>query len=301
MMPVQEQTKPKVTYLQWLLLAVLSLVWGSSFILIKKGLAVFSPMQLGTLRILSAFLFLLPFAFRYMVRVQRGHWKFLALVGLVGSLIPAILFSIAGSKMDSALSGALNALTPLFTLLIGAFFFSSRISGVKLLGLLLGLVGSVGLIFVRKEGSMELDFNYYAFLVIAATVCYGLNINLIKNYLSDVKPLVISTLSLLTVGPVAGIYLFSTDFVYRLNHVEGSGMALTYVLILGVAGTAIALILFNKLIQLSSPVFASSTTYLIPIVALMWGVLDGENFMMAHLIGMAAIIIGVVIVNRAKS
>jgi drug/metabolite transporter (DMT)-like permease len=300
MMPVQEQTKPSVTYLQWLLLAVLSLIWGSSFILIKKGLAVYSPMQLGTLRIFTAFLFLLPFAFMYIRRVKPHHWKHLALAGLVGSLFPAILFSIAGSKMDSALSGALNALTPLFTLLIGAFFFRSKISGYKLLGLMLGLIGSIGLIMVRNDGSMGFDFNFYALLVIAATLCYGLNINLIKTYLSDVKPLIISTLSLLTVGPVAGVYLFSTDFVHKLNHVEGSGLALTYVLILGVAGTAIALILFNKLIQLSSPVFASSTTYLIPIVALMWGVLDDEKVMVAHVFGMAAIIGGVLIVNRAK-
>jgi drug/metabolite transporter (DMT)-like permease len=300
-MLVKDQPKEPSVFLAWGLLILLSLIWGSSFILIKKALIVYSPEQLGTMRIFAAFAVLLPFALARLGRVEKKHWKYLAISGLTGSLGPAILFSTAGKYLDSAIIGALNAITPLFTLLVGVAFFTQRISLWKSVGLFIGFIGSVGLIFVRQDGAFDLDINLYVLLVIAATICYGVNLNLIRNYLSDVKPLLITALSLLTVGPWAGAYLFlATDFTHRFSTYEGSGLALFYILLLGVGGTAIAFILFNRLIQLSGTLFASSTTYLIPVVAFMWGVLDGERLMPAHLLGMAAIITGVLIVNRSK-
>jgi drug/metabolite transporter (DMT)-like permease len=300
-MLVKEKPKEPSVLLAWGLLITLSLIWGSSFILIKKSRLVYSPEQLGTLRIFAAFVVLLPFAIARLGRVQKKHWKYLAISGFTGSLGPALLFSTAGQHLDSAIIGALNAITPLFTLLIGIGFFSQRLSMWKSVGLFIGFMGSVGLIFVRQDGAFDLDINIYALLVIGATICYGVNLNLIRNYLSDVKPLLITALSLLTVGPWAGAYLFSaTDFTHRFATVDGSGLAFFYILLLGVGGTAIALVLFNRLIQLSGTLFASSTTYFIPVVAFMWGILDGEHLMAAHVVGMAAIITGVLIVNRAK-
>ncbi len=300
-MLVKDKPQEPSVLVAWGLLLFLSLIWGSSFILIKKGLQVYTPDQVGTLRIFAAFLVLLPFAVTRLRRVQKHHWKYLALSGFTGSLGPALLFSTAGKHLDSAIIGALNAITPLFTLLIGIAFFSQRLSFWKSVGLFIGFMGSVGLIFVRQDGAFDLDVNSYVLLVIGATICYGINLNLIRNYLSDVKPLLITALSLLTVGPWAGAYLLSaTDFTYRFTTYEGGGLAFFYILLLGVGGTAIALILFNRLIQLSGTLFASSTTYLIPVVAFMWGVLDGEQLMAAHLVGMAAIVVGVLIVNRAK-
>ena len=287
-----------VSTVAWLLLLALVLIWGSSFILIKKALLVYTPMQVGTLRVFAAMLVLLPFAWGQWRRLPRRLWPYLVSVGLLGSLLPSIFFSVAGKHIDSSLSGALNAITPLATLLIGIAFFSRPMAKGKLLGLLLGLGGTLVLVLLRSGG--QLDFNAYAILPLLAAIGYGLNLNVIKTHLQTVSPTVLTALSLLTVGPWAGIYLFTTDFTTRLAQAENALPALGYVLILGVLGTAIALVLLNRLLQIAEPVFASSTTYLIPLVALLWGVGDGEPLLLAHLLGLSAILLGVFLVNRHR-
>ncbi len=283
--------------LAWGLLLLLGLVWGSSFILIKQGLTAFSAAEVGALRIASASVFLVPVALPALRTLSRRHLKLLAFIGLFGSLGPAFLFAFAQTQLSSSVTGILNAVTPLNVLLLGAAFFGRRITRPELVGLGAGLVGTVILMLAGSSGSLG-GINYYALLIIAATICYGFNTNIIKNYLGDLKPTVITAVSLLLAGPPAVIYLFgASDFIEKV--VSGTvGWPLAAIGLLGVLGTALALIMFNKLVQIRTAVFASSVTYLVPMVAIAWGVLDGESLSVWHLVGMGAILGGVYVANR---
>jgi drug/metabolite transporter (DMT)-like permease len=287
-------------WLAWGLLGVLALIWGSSFILIKKGLVVYSAGEVGALRILSAALFLLPISLPKLKSVSRKQAAYLFLSGLMGSLIPAFLFAEAQTQLSSAVTGVLNALTPLFVLIVGVILFSQKINRESTLGLVIGFVGTAILILAGSGGDLG-DMNFYALLVVLATFCYGNNLNLVKFYLQDLRPLAITSVSLFFVGIIAGVYLFtSTGFVDKLMHQEGALLATTAIVTLGVVGTAVALILFNNLVKMTNPLFTSSVTYLIPVVAVIWGILDGENLSIGHFLGMATVITGVYLANRKK-
>lgn len=161
-------------------------------------------------------------------------------------------------------------------------------------------MGTALLILAGANGTFEL--NFYAFFVMLATFFYGTNLNLIKYHLYDQKALTITSISLAMVGPVAAIYLFGfTNYYHKLIHVEGAYLSSFYIIILGVLGTAIALIIFNKLVQLTTPVFTSSVTYIIPIIAVIWGLLDGEALYLMHYLGMIGIILGVYLANRSRT
>ena len=280
----------------WLLLGLLALIWGSSFLLIKKGLLAFGPMEVGALRISSAGLVLAPFIARRLNKITRKHWLKLASVGLVGSLIPAFMFAIAQTQLASGVTGVLNALTPIATLVIGALFFHQKARIAQVIGVAIGLFGTLLLVTASANGSW--DFNLYALLVLAATVCYGLNLNLIKHKISDLSPLTITGISLLMAAVPATIYLFAgTEFITQVQQ-PGAMLSLLSVLALGIAGTAGALVIFNHVVQLTNTVFTSSVTYLIPIVALILGILDGEDFWLQQGFGMLAILVGVWFANR---
>ena len=281
------------------MIVVLSLIWGTSFILIKKGLVVFAADELGALRIVIACLSLLPFAILNLRKIEPQRWKFIAASGLLGNLLPAFLFAYAETRLASGLAGVLNSLTALFTLLIGAMFFRQSITWMRLLGIVIGIAGTAMLIF-SGSGSAGLDNKFYGLYIVVATICYGGSANIIKFRLQGIKPVVMSSLALLTVGPVAAVYLFTTGAIYKLQTVPGAWEALLYIAILAVFSTAIGLILLNKLIHVSTPLFASSSNYLIPVVALGWGVLDGEHIYAWHYMGMAVILLGVFVVNRAR-
>ena len=286
--------------LPWIILILLALIWGSSFILIKKGLVIFAPAEVAAIRVLSASLFLLPISIRPLRALSRKNIVLLFVAGLVGSLVPAFLFALAQTKLDSAVTGVMNALTPLSVVIIGALFFSQRFQTKNYIGLGLGFAGTAALI-VAGSDIAALNVNYYAFFVILATVCYGLNLNLIKFRLAEISPQVISGVSLMLVSIIPVIYLFGiSDFSNKIVNEDGAWLALFYLILLGIAGTAIALVIFNRLVQISTPIFASFVTYLIPIVAIFWGVLDGESLYLTHYIGMALIIAGVYISNRKK-
>jgi drug/metabolite transporter (DMT)-like permease len=287
----------------WVFLIVLALIWGSSFILIKRGLEIFSPGEVGAYRIVAAATFLLPLSLPRIKNLNSKQIQNLLLVGLVGSFIPAFLFAKAQTQLSSSLTGVLNALTPLFVVLIGALFFSSKITLRNGIGLGIAFIGVVILVTV-KEGADFGTFsgiNAYAFFVILACVCYGFNLNLIKFRFEKLKPIEITAISLLVVLPMALVYLMAgTDFSYKVTQVDGALEALGYLTLLGVFGTAIALILFNIMVKKVTPVFASSVTYFIPIVAIFWGVLDGEVLLLGHYVGIAAVILGVWFGNRKR-
>jgi len=282
--------------LKWSLLLALALIWGSSFILIKKGLVGLSPYQLGALRIIFTSLFLLLIGFKSLTEIKQYQWKYIAVTALFGTFLPAFLFAIAETKVSSSICSILNSLTPLNTLLIGILAFGMAFKRSQFIGVVIGLIGTALLIFSGKNhGSSE---NYtYAVLVIIASVCYALNVNLIKKYLSDVKPLSITTGNFTVMLIPALIVLFSTNFL-DIVALPATQHSMLFILILGIVGTGIANILFFKLIQMSSPVFASSVTYLIPIVAFFWGLLDHEMLTPFQFLGAFIILVGVYLANK---
>lgn len=283
----------------WLLLIILAIIWGSSFILIKRGLVGLSPQMVGSLRIVAASLFLLPFALMRLKRVSKEHWRYLASIGFLGSLIPSFLFAIAQTKLDSAVTGVLNAMTPIFTVLVGLIIYKQRQKTNIFIGIGIGFLGAMTLSLAGAGDN--LSFNAYVLFVVAATLCYGLNLNIIKYHLGNLQALTVTSISLLVTGPVALIHLaFFTDFFPQLASSPEVQLASGYVVLLGIMGTAIALILFNQLVQITEPVFASSVTYLIPIVAVMWGVLDNEALHGMQFVGMITIVVGVYITNRIR-
>ncbi len=280
------------------LLIILALIWGTSFILMKRGLVVFAPDEVGALRVTSACLVLLPFAFSRLKELPKEqYWKPFA-SGMMGIFIPAFLFAIAQTRMESSIAGVMNSLTPIFTLIIGIILFDQKFKPLAAFGFLLGLIGTVLLIMARSGGQLG-GVNYYAFLIVIACIFYGCNVNFLKFQLSGLGSMTITSLALLFIGPLAIIYLFGfTEFVTKLTEVPGAWKACGYVVLLGIMSTSVATLLFTRLIKISSPIFASSVTYIIPIVAVMWGVLDGEHLYAGHYIGMATIIGGVYLANR---
>lgn len=287
--------------LAWVLLITLALIWGSSFILIKRGLVGLTSFELGTLRIVSAFLFLLPFAIKRIRQADKTVLPFLISVGLLGSLVPSILFGIAQTRLESSVTGVINALTPIFTILVGLFIYNQKQTSKVFFGILVGFVGTAILI-TAGQSQLFAGFNAFALLVVLATLCYGLNLNLIKYHLGQLHPLTVTSLSLLIVGPFATIYLLGfTEFIPKILTNESAQISSLYVCVLGVMGTAIALIIFNKILQITDALFASSVTYLIPIIAVIWGVIDGEQLYVMHYVGMIAIGIGVYIANNNRA
>ena len=282
----------------WVLFVILSVIWGSSFILIKKGLIYLGPEEVAALRIASASLVLAPFALSRIKQINKKNVTTLILVGFMGSLLPAFFFALAQTKLTSALTGIMNALTPFFTIIISVLFFSEKPDKRVYFGVMLGFLGTLFLISTKENG--QFTFNYYAFFVVAATVLYGINANLIKHYLSLLKSLSIASLSLIMVGPFAIVYLlFLTPFLDHIHEPEVL-IASGYIVILGVFGTALALVLFNKIVQLTNAVFSTSVTYLIPIISIFWGFIDGEKLSLLQLISMLTIMVGIFISNSKK-
>ncbi|MEO9482496.1 MAG: DMT family transporter [Ekhidna sp.] len=291
----------KSPLLAWGLLLILAFIWGSSFILIKKGLIGLAPGEVGSLRIVAASLFLLPFAWKRFKTIDRKKLHFYTSIGLLGSLVPAFLFAIAQTRLESAITGVLNGLVPIFTILIALLVFKQRQTPKVYLGVLIGFIGTAILI-TAGEGNSLAGINGYAFLVVLATICYASNLNLIKQKLNDVHAVTVTSVSLLLVGPLAAVYLFGfTNFWSKLMSVDGTGIATFYICLLGVLGTAIALIIFNKILQMKDALFASSVTYIIPVFAVIWGVLDGEQLYLLHYLGMGAVGLGVYIANTNKA
>lgn len=285
----------------WILLVVLTLIWGSSFILIKRGLEVFSPGEVGAYRMVAAASLLLPLSLPRLKQLSKTQVKNLMITGLLGSFIPAFLFPIAQTQLSSSLTGVLNALTPLFVVLSGALFFNTSITKRNGVGLAIAFVGVLVLVTFKEGGGWDSlsQINAYALYVIAACICYSFNLHFIKARFSKLKSIEISSISLLMILPLALLYLFAgTDFSYKMATHPRAWVALGYITLLGMVGTATALILFNIMIKSASPFFASLVTYTIPIVAILWGVLDGEVLLLGHYLGIAAVILGVWVGNR---
>ena len=289
----------KKSNVKWLLLLALALIWGSSFILMKQGLKVFRPDQLAAIRISVACLASFPLIATRLKTVPRVSLKYILVVGLFGSAIPAFLFATAQTRINSSLAGMLNALTPMFTMLLGGFFFHSKFSGRQMLGVGIGFLGAAGLILVRSDGGLSSDAGY-ASLIVIACLFYGLSVNTIKTFLGNIESLLISGISLSFVGIPYAIYLLNTDFIDKLQHLPGAWHAFGLLCLLGLMGTALSNVLYFQMVKISSPLFASAVTYLIPVVALFWGFADGEALNPLHFIAMAGILGGVFLISNQK-
>lgn len=284
-------------YIQWILLFSLVIIWGSSFILMKRTLEFYSNNALGAMRITFAGLVLFPFVFKRFRKLSKKQWFWLTIVGLIGNTFPAFLFAKAQTGIDSSLAGILNSTTPLFTLLVGLAIYKLKAHWINYVGIVLGFVGAVMIIIAKNGGNI--DFNIqYSMYVILATVFYAFNLNVVKYNLKDTDPYTIAIVSYSIVVFPAIIYLFGgTDFLESFKH-EGAGLALIYPAILGIFGSALAIVIFNNLIKISGVLFSASVTYLIPIVASIIGFIDGEIFKPIYVLWVFLILLGVFMVNK---
>jgi len=289
---------PKI-HQKWYYLALLSLIWGSSFILIKKGLVGLTDYQLGSLRIVLTSIFLFIVGFKSLGQIKQKDWKWVALSGLVSSFFPPFLFAIAQSHIDSAVASILNSLTPLATALVGVAFFQIVATKRQILGVIIGLIGTSLLILAGAEVHQSQDYSY-SLLILLATLGYAFNVNIIKRYLGHVSALAVTTGNFVfIVLPALGI-LMATGFFATVFESPEMQKAVGFVAILSLIGTAFAKVVFNKLVQIASPVFASSVTYTMPIVAVLWGVFDGERFSVWQLVAAAIILFGVFLSNKRQ-
>lgn len=293
-----KSTQPETSspWLAWALLVLLALVWGSSFILIKKSLHVYSIPEVAAGRVFFAFIFFIPVLVRSRKTIPRPLMGFFFMSGMLGYLIPAFFFALAQSEISSALAGTLNAVSPMFTMLIGVLFFAKGTHRTQILGLVIALAGALMLVFTQGGVAMP-TINYYALYIVLATVCYGTNINIVSRYYSEL-PAVVSTAWIFAgVGPIAfGILLFTHFFDKIVD--PANLLPTSYLFSLGVLASGLMSVLFNRVIQLTSAVFAASVTYLMPIVALSWGLLDGEYVGIQQWVGTAVILLGVYLINR---
>jgi len=283
---------------KWSYLVILSIIWGTSFILIKKALIGLNPYQIGALRTVLTGSFLLAVGYQTIKTIKKKDWKWITISGFLGSFIPAFFFAIAETEIDSAVVSVLNSLVPLNTVLMGLAIFKISSTKRQVLGVIVGFVGTA--LLILKGAQLNPDQNYlFAGYIIASTLMYAANVNIIKRYLQNVKPLAIAVGNYVPIVIPGLVVLYYTNFfsVEQFNTPQ-IGLSIVYVAVLSLFGTAIAKVMFFKLVQMSTPVFASSVTYIMPIVALIWGLLDGESFSVLQLIASAIILVGVYMANK---
>ncbi|MDJ1469598.1 DMT family transporter [Xanthocytophaga flava] len=284
--------------LVWIAFVLLTLTWGSSFILIKKGLQSYSTWQVATLRLVSASVIMIPLALVYIRQIPKEKIQYVVLSSLLSMFTPAYLFCAGQTGLSSSIVGVLNALTPGFTFLVGVLFFHQRSRWIQIAGLLVGLAGTLFLVLITAQGTVVL--NGYAILIVLATVSYGFNINIIKNHLASINPVHLTTVTVSISGLLALLYsiVTHTDLLQITTHEEKTSFAA--VVTLGIMGTAFAQLVFNSIIKVSSAVFFSSVTYFVPVIAVFWGVWDGEVLLLWHYLGILLIIVSVFILNKSR-
>jgi drug/metabolite transporter (DMT)-like permease len=289
-----------ITIKKWVYLFTLSIIWGSSYILIKKGLVGLTPLQLGSTRIVMTTVILMIFGWKQLQKIPKEAWKWIIMTGFFGTFFPSYLFAFAETVIDSSVAAVLNGMTPFFTLILGLLFFNSSFKWMKIVGVLVGFGGT--LILVSNEFTMRSGLSsWYTFLVMAATLCYSINVNLIKHKLQGVPALAIALGNFIAILiPAFGVLLF-TDFPWtKITSSPQVSSSIGYILILSLFGTALAKVMFNELVSISTAVFSISITYLLPIVAIAWGILDGEQFTLIQWFGCALILLGVYLITDKK-
>ena len=284
---------------KWFYLAILSLIWGSSFILIKKGLVGLNSVQLASLRMIFAASVIYIYSYNSIKKIPKKSWKWIVITAYLGTFFPVYLISYGQTEIESGLASIITTVTPINTLIIGIIFFSLTFSIKQLLGLFIGLVGAVLLLYEASETNLNSNI-YFSFFIYLTTVGYAASVNLIKKYLTNIPPEVETAGFFLSISPPAIIVLYFSDFT-DLNFQDPLILkSIFFVLVLGVFGSAIAQTLFNKFVKISSPIFASAVTYTMPVVAIFWALIDGEILSIMQFFATAIILIGVYLVNKRK-
>ena len=285
---------------KWIFLFLLAFIWGSSFILIKKGLVGFTPLQLGSLRIIITALLLFLVGFKSLKNLPKNKLKWIVISGFLGTFFPAFLFAYAETEIDSAIASILNSIVPINTIVFGFLAFKMHSSKRQVLGVLTGFAGTF--LLITNGASINPNQNYwYAFLVIIATVMYAFSINIIKRHLQNVSPIAIAVGNFaIIIIPAFIVLIFSGFFTSQVIQGPDFTISLFYIFLLSLFGTAIAKVLFNNLVQISTPIFASSVAYIMPIIAVSWGVLDGESFGFWQGVATVIILIGVYLANSKR-
>lgn len=285
---------------KWVYLIVLSIIWGSSYILIKKGLVGLTPIQLGAFRILMTTIILLLVGYKSLRGWSLEQWKWLAFTGFFGTFFPSFLFAFSETEINSSVVAVLNGLTPLFTIIIAYFFFQQSVKKKQLGGVLVGFTGTI--ILVDQEFTLASSGDgRYAFLVLMASLCYAINVNTIKHKLVGVAPMAIALANFIVICIPALILLMSSSFPWISFYTDTTILtSMGYIFILSLFGTAFAKVLFNELLTFSSAVFSISITYLLPIVAIGWGLLDGESFGGLQWLASGLILGGIYLVTETK-
>jgi drug/metabolite transporter (DMT)-like permease len=282
---------------KWFYLISLSLIWGSSFILIKKALVGLEADQLGSLRIIFSSIIIILIAWKRLSKITKLEWKWITISAFLGSFFPAFLFAFAEKEIDSAVASIINSIVPLNTLIIGMVLFNIRSTKRQIIGVLIGLAGTYMLIMSGIKLNPDQNYLYSGFVILCSFL-YALNVNIIKKYLQHLSALTITVGHFAVIIIPAVIVFYFSDFDVNSLKNQETIDSVIYVLILAVFGTALAKILFNKLIKISSPVFASSVTYSMLIVSIFWGLVDGEKFSIYQLIATIIIILGVLLTNK---
>ena len=284
---------------KWFYLAILSLIWGSSFILIKKGLVGLSSFQVASLRIIFAAIVIFIYSYNSLLKIPKKSWKWILITAYTGTFFPVYLISYGQTEIESGLASIITTITPINTLIVGIIFFGLVYTKKQLLGLLIGLIGAILLIYEASEADINLNI-YYSFFIYMTTVGYAASVNLIKNYLTDISPEAVTAGIFISISPPALIVLFLSDFS-SLNFADTEVLnSIIFVFILGVFSSAIAQTLFNKFVKIASPLFAAAVTYTMPIIAIFWAILDGETLTIMQFFATAIILIGVYMVNKKK-
>ena len=288
-----------LSFRKWGTLVILSIIWGSSYILIKKGLTGLTPVQLGSLRVIITTLIIAPIGYNKLKKIPKEKMKWVAVSAFVGSFLPAYLFAFAETEISSSVTAVMVSLTPLFTLLISVVVFKEELLKKQVLGV---LVGFTGIIVLVNNELLSSSFNIlYVLFIVLAAFCYAVNANLLKYKLPNIPALGIVFMSFLFMFIPAFIVLSFSNFPYSDFTSDPLIIeSFIYIIILALFGTAIAKVLYIKLLAISTPVFSVSTTYLMPVVAIFWGLLDGEEFKLIQFIGTSIILLGVYLVTKKK-
>lgn len=280
----------------WILLIILTFIWGFSYYFIKHSLVAFNPSQVASLRMVFSALALSPFLFKALKMIDRANYPMIFYVGFIGAFLPAFLYPFAQQKISSSLAGIINAFTPICTFGIGVLFFKVKNERSKLIGTLIALIGAFSLILLKPNAEIRAE-GLYLLVAFAAPVLYGINGNTIKSKLGKIPGIQMTTL----------MYFFMTLYCLPLSYWNGAlqqipsaistGSAFYHLIALSVLGSAVAMALFNVLIQKVHVMFAASVTYLMPLVSLFVGFADGETLGINDIIGLLFILSGVLIMN----
>lgn len=277
---------------RWFILLILAVTWGSSFILIKKYLVAFSPYEIGAIRVVGSGLLMAAIGIPTLRKMPKKTLLWVAIAGFFGNFLPMFLFPIAQTQVSSSLAGILDALVPMFVLVFGFLLFGIKSRWTQVIGAVIGFLGAASLIYFSEGNTQTSQFGY-AMLIVLAGAAYGVNAVVIKERIPNLNAIKL-TAAVYTLWAIPSlVILYATGIFHNFKITPETTEAMAYLGFLTTFGTSIAMLLYYHLIQKTTAVFASTVSYLLPLVAIIWGLLDGEEFTLWFALGGILIVLGV--------